>query len=289
MYHKIVNDKVAELDVKRRKLAQACCSAALDELVAATQSILEDSGFSVFGGVKRGRSKASSTSPELRKRTAMRRDLCDLRRQVRASKNSRSDAELAEVRRRATVVLGEAVAQNVTAQDDDASMASLEVHITDRIREIRKKVKAETRKLRGHPANLKSRLFESASGRRTYYDLYFRGKDGVRMTVSRAKDEKGTVHTDPDVYVDMVKEMVGRPFAVRYEGPAVTQMRDLSENEMKTNRPDWWNKLYSRDSKTYQHTCGPVSCAKSPSVRSLTISEVLTRESHQKTTCRSTS
>ena len=123
------------------------------------------------------------------------------------------------------MVLGEAAAQNAITPNDEASMVSLEVHITEQIREIRKKVKTETRKLRGHPANLKSRLFESVSGRRTYYDLYFRGKDGMRMTVSRAKDEKGTVHTDPDVYVDMVKEMVGRPFAVRYEGPAVTQMR----------------------------------------------------------------
>ena len=88
MFHKIVNDRVTELDNKRWKLAQNCCATALDEVVTATQSILEDTGFSVFDGVKRGRSKASSTSPELRRHTAMRRDLCDLRRQVRASKNS---------------------------------------------------------------------------------------------------------------------------------------------------------------------------------------------------------
>ena len=54
----------------------------------------------------------------------------------------------------------------------------------------------------------------------------------------------------PEVYIPIVRNVVARPFSNPKPGPAVPTWRHLSDDEVNTGKPFWWDEMYSRDAKS---------------------------------------
>ena len=249
-YHRLVNAEIETIRSIRSRISEAHNPVeALDLAAKETSKLLVDKGYQVFGGSRGGHLKTSGSSPALRSSSLRRKWLAQLKRRIEThlrlwSGNSRRAALKAAAR-----VWDEVGDGTVMTMWNAREWTACLSRTCAQIKEARKQVKLATGKLNAHPSNLKDRLFGSPRGRKKYYDRFMRNRNTGGAAVCKATDSDGVVHTDPDIYMDLVKEKVAKPFTVRYEGPAVTRSRDLSELECRTKVPDWWSHMYSRETK----------------------------------------
>jgi hypothetical protein len=86
-----------------------------------------------------------------------------------------------------------------------------------------------------HPLNRKDKMFRSATGRGQFYREWIGGDGSAGSSdVSYAIDGEGVVHTDPTVYLPMVRDTVRRSISNPKPGPAVGTWRPLNDKEKAT-------------------------------------------------------
>ena len=114
--------------------------------------------------------------------------------------------------------------------------------------EARKEVSDADKASPHSPLNIRREQFRSSLGRGTFYKSAFASEDGAKQQpISGARDERGVLQQNPDVYKDIISQAAAKTFSNPKLGPATPRWRDTSEDEERTGVPDWWNKMYERN------------------------------------------